>query len=52
MLALVVAGGHELDELAGDAASADGRGHYLAGYDHEENEIKHAGRTWYVYRVN
>jgi len=32
--------------------SADGRGHFLAGYDHEENEITFNGITYYIYRRN
>ena len=31
-----------------DAISADGRGHFLAGYDHNETE---AGR-YFIYRIN
>jgi hypothetical protein len=36
------------DDLVADAISCDGRGHFLAGYDHEEIE---AGQ-YFVYRVN
>lgn len=31
-----------------DAVSADGRGHFLAGYDGEENEIG----EYFIYRIN
>jgi hypothetical protein len=34
------------------AISADGRGHFLAGYDHEENEVTYNGTTYYIYRRN
>lgn len=52
MLALVNAGDSDVETIARDYAAADGRGHALAGYDHEENEVSHAGRTWYIYRTN
>lgn len=52
LLALVRAGDSTLEEIARAYSSADGRGHALASYDGAENEIEHAGRTWYVYRVN
>jgi hypothetical protein len=35
-----------------DAVKADGRGHFLAGYDSEENEMRIDGETLYIYRVN
>lgn len=38
----------DLDTFAADAASADGRGHFLAGYDGEE----HAEGEFYLYRNN
>jgi hypothetical protein len=42
--------GERFDEFVADAISADGRGHFLAGYDGNENEFTHAGRDWYAYR--
>lgn len=44
--------GDRLDEMLKDAVNADGRGHFLAGYDGEEGEIDYDGETLYVYRVN
>jgi hypothetical protein len=38
---------HDMDEFVRDAISADGRGHFLAGYDNEENEQD----GWFLYRV-
>lgn len=52
MLALVGAGPSDLETIARDYAAADGRGHALAGYDGEEHEVEHAGRTWFIYRTN
>ena len=37
-----------MDEFVSDAISADGRGHFLAGYDGEENEQD----EFYIYRTN
>ncbi len=37
----------DMDSFIQDAISADGRGHFLASYDHEENEEN----GWYLYRV-
>lgn len=42
----------DFDHFVGDAVSCDGRGHFLAGYDHEENEITFNGITYYIYRRN
>jgi hypothetical protein len=42
--------GDRFDEFADDAMSTDGRGHFLAGYDGDEHEFDHAGRTWFAYR--
>ena len=50
VLAAVV--GARLDEMLVDAVDVDGRGHFLAGYDGEENAINHNNETFYVYRVN
>lgn len=42
-----------LESFIDDAISADGRGHFLARYDHEEREIKIEDQgLFYVYRVN
>jgi hypothetical protein len=38
----------DFDEFVEDAISADGRGHFLAGYDGEENEQD----EYYIYRNN
>jgi hypothetical protein len=37
----------DMDAFIRDAISADGRGHFLAGYDHEEHEEN----GWSLYRV-
>ena len=37
-----------LEDFAQAAISADGRGHFLAGYDHEENEEG----DFFIYRTN
>jgi len=37
-----------LDEFIEDAISADGRGHFLSGYDGEENEEG----EYFIYRIN
>lgn len=38
----------DLDEFVSDAIAADGRGHFLAGYDGEENEQD----KYFIYRTN
>ena len=38
----------DMDEFISDAIDADGRGHFLAGYDGEENEED----EFYIYRIN
>ena len=38
----------DIDEFIKDAISADGRGHFLSGYDGEENKEG----DYYIYRVN
>jgi len=38
----------DFDEFVKGAISADGRGHFLAGYDFEENKTE----NFYIYRVN
>lgn len=42
----------DLDHLVADAIACDGRGHFVSGYDGEENEATYQGRTVYIYRVN
>ena len=42
----------DFDHFVDDAVSCDGRGHFLAPYDHEENEITFNGITYYIYRRN
>lgn len=42
----------DFDHFVDDAVRSDGRGHFLAGYDHEENEITFNGTTYYIYRRN
>ena len=44
--------GDRLDEMVQDAIREDGRGQFLAGYDHEENEESVGGVTYYIYREN
>jgi hypothetical protein len=63
MLALVEKCG-DFDKFVEDAISADGRGHFLAGYDGNENEItvtmaktdtdktSDNTETFYIYRTN
>jgi hypothetical protein len=40
------------DEFVRAVVSADGRGHTLAGYDHEENEERVGDEWLYIYRTN
>ena len=42
----------DFDHFVEDAMKCDGRGHFLAGYDHEENCITFNGITYYIYRRN
>jgi len=35
-----------------DSILADGRGHFLSGYDGEENEVFFEGVWYYIYRTN
>lgn len=49
--------GDKFDQLVADAIGADGRGHFLSGYDGEENEVNIRDYTgvneyFYVYQVN
>ena len=41
-----------LNRFVQDAISSDGRGHFLSGYDGEENEEQVNGKTFYIYRTN
>ena len=41
-----------LDEFVKSAIGADGRGHFIAHYDHNENEVTVGDTTFYIYRVN
>jgi hypothetical protein len=49
ILALIEAGSG-FDRFAEEAISADGRGHFLSGYDGEEHES--ASARFYLYRTN
>jgi len=49
VLAMVEKGGG-LDLFVDKATEADGYGHFLAGYDGEENKVQHKGAWWYIYR--
>lgn len=40
--------GDNFDDFVTEAIKADGRGHFLAGYDHTENEW----RDYFIYRTN
>lgn len=42
----------DFDFLVEEAVRADGRGHFLASYDHEEGETKVGGEWYFIYRVN
>lgn len=42
----------DFDHFVEDAIKADGREHFLAGYDGREQEVSYNGQTFYVYRVN
>ena len=42
----------DFDHFVDDAVGMDGRGHFLAPYDHEEHEVKVGNKTFYIYRVN
>jgi hypothetical protein len=51
-LTLVERSDDGLEGLVDEAISADGRGHFLSGYDGEEREVTIDGTTFYVYRTN
>ena len=42
----------DIDHFVKDAILSDGRGHFLSGYDGEENEIEHKKVWFYIYRTN
>lgn len=42
----------DIDHFVKDAVLSDGRGHFLSGYDGEENEIEHKKVMFYIYRTN
>ncbi len=42
----------DIDAAAQDAVDTDGRGHFLSGYDGEENDIDINGTTYFIYRTN
>lgn len=44
--------GDRVDDALRDAVAEDGRGHFLASYDGEENEVRAGGITFYIYRTN
>ena len=45
--------GDNFESMANDAASADGRGHFLASYDGHEHEVEtECGQDLYIYRTN
>ena len=42
----------DFDYFVEDAINCDGRGHFLAGYDHEENYVTYNDTIYYIYRRN
>jgi hypothetical protein len=42
----------DMDRFVHDAVASDGRGHFLAPYDHNELEAKVNGKWYFIYRVN
>ena len=42
----------DVDHFVEDAIAADGRGHFLSGYDGEENGIKVNEVYYFIYRTN
>lgn len=44
--------GVDLEEFVQEAASCDGRGHFLSSYDGNEYEVDHNGIDYYIYRTN
>lgn len=41
-----------IQDFVDSAIGADGRGHFLAQYDHEEHEVKVGDKTFYIYRMD
>ena len=41
-----------LDDFVRSAIDSDGRGHFIAHYDHNENEVTVGDTTFYIYKVN
>ena len=41
----------KLEEIASDAATLDGYGHFFNSYDGTEEEITHNGQIYYVFKV-
>lgn len=41
-----------LQNFVDSAIDVDGRGHFIAHYDHNEHEVKVGNKTFYIYRVN
>ncbi|MED5548984.1 MAG: hypothetical protein VX529_06450 [Pseudomonadota bacterium] len=46
----MIDGTGNFDQFVQEAVSADGRGHFLAGYDGNETEHEFIGRTFYIYQ--
>lgn len=44
--------GNRFNDLVKGAIAADGRGHFLSGYDGEEREAKIGDEYYYIYRIN
>ena len=42
----------DFDHFVQDAVRSDGRGHFLSGYDGEENDHEHDNETYYIYITN
>jgi len=42
----------DFDFLVEEAVRADGRGFFLASYDHEEGEAKVDGKWYFIYRID
>lgn len=44
--------GERVDEVLDDALSADGRGHFISGYDGDEHEVTVDNKMFFIYRTN
>ena len=42
----------DVDHFVDDAIMADGRGHFISGYDGAENEVKIRDTYFFIYRIN